>query len=585
MLLDRLIGKASPAAALRRAAALIEKKQYSEAVPHLARAAEAGLPDAEYQIGRLYLQGSGVPYSQIEAGRWLGRAGLHGHVEAQCLLAAILIQGLAGVSDPPPSEGVSGLFSSPATPAMGHPDFVAAFKWARMAAEAGSSDGQALLGYVLTFGPEQLRNEEEARAWYQRSAEGGCPQGHLGFAVALIRHRQLSVRKDEIALHVKFAAAAELPTAIYILGLLTAEGVGVEQDIAAAVQYFQKAAELGHRGAQFRWGVALTDGEGVSRDAVLGESWLRRAALAGDGQAAEMVGNLYAKGGALPPNYPEAAIWYRRAVEAGNFEAARALSTLYMTGAGVPRDEKEAARWLRVAAEAGDNNARVELAQQLLEGANLPGERPPVADWFKRTAAGGDPIAAFNLGVCLLSGVGVEKDEQQAVLWLRRAAEKVPEAQYVVGRLLSEGRVITADLKAAREYFARAAQGGLADSLVALAEMLANGRGGTQDVVSAKRLFEQAAANGHGGAMFALGAMHGGGYGIPQNRLVAEDWFRRAAEEGHGQAQLMLGRYLFSGVAGRQDLLEARHWFEKAAAQGIAGAEGELAGLPHKTSP
>src|SRR5690349_22325900 len=117
MLLDRLIGKASPAAALRRAAALIEKEHYAEALPLMARAAEAGLPDAEYQIGRLYLQGSGVPYSQSEGVRWLERAGLHGHLEAQCLLAAILVQGLAAVSEISHGEGASRLFSEPAAQA------------------------------------------------------------------------------------------------------------------------------------------------------------------------------------------------------------------------------------------------------------------------------------------------------------------------------------------------------------------------------------------------------------------------------------------------------------------------------------
>ena len=52
MLLDRLIGRASPSAALRRAVALIEKERFSEALPLLARAAEAGLPEAEDQIRR-----------------------------------------------------------------------------------------------------------------------------------------------------------------------------------------------------------------------------------------------------------------------------------------------------------------------------------------------------------------------------------------------------------------------------------------------------------------------------------------------------------------------------------------------------
>jgi hypothetical protein len=58
MLLDRLSAKLRLHEALRRATAPIEKEQYAGALPLLARAAEAGLPDA-YQIGRLYLQGSG----------------------------------------------------------------------------------------------------------------------------------------------------------------------------------------------------------------------------------------------------------------------------------------------------------------------------------------------------------------------------------------------------------------------------------------------------------------------------------------------------------------------------------------------
>jgi len=321
---------------------------------------------------------------------------LHGNVEAQCLLAAILVQGLASISDTGHGEGASRLFSEPAArAATGTPDFEGAHKWARMAAQSGSPDGQALLGYVLTFGPQNLRNEDEARAWYQRSAEGGCPQGHLGYALALAKHPKLSERKSEIAEHVGLAAAADLPTAIYMLGVLTEDGVGIERDAALAAEHFHKAAELGHRGARLKWRAALIDGKVVPQDIVLGESWLRRAALAGDGRAAEMVGNLYTKGGTLPPNYAEAASWYHRAAEAGNVAAARSLSSFYMTGAGVPKDEGEAARWLRVAAEAGDLNAQVDLAHQLLEGTNLPGERPPVADWFRRTAAGGDLVAAF----------------------------------------------------------------------------------------------------------------------------------------------------------------------------------------------
>ncbi|MHC2463486.1 tetratricopeptide repeat protein [Bradyrhizobium embrapense] len=581
MLFDRLIGKASPEAGLRRAIALIEKERFAEALPHLARMAEAGSAEAAYHIGRLYLQGAGVPYSRTEGARWLERSALNGNVEAQSLLASLLLQGLGSQAREDRGDAAARLFSQDST---SKPDFDAALRWAHMAADAGSPDGQALLAYILTYGPPPLRDQIQAREWYSRSASAGCAQGQLGYALSLAGDPNRAAHRDEIVENMKAAAAAEIPTAVFMLGVLTEGGISGKHDPTATAELYRKAAELGHRGAQIKWGTMLIEGTVVARDLVLGETWLRRAALAGDARAAELVGNLYAKGGALPPNYVEAASWYRRAAEGGNAAAARSLSSFYMTGAGVPQDNHEAARWLRIAAEAGNLDAQVDVGNDLLERAVRGEECPPVADWFMQTAQRGNLVAAFNLGVCLLQGIGVERNEQQAAVWLRRAAEGVPEAQLMIGRLVADGRGVPADPKAARGWFARAAEGGITDAQVALAEMLVNGRGGPQDAPAALKLCEQAAANGHAGAMFALGAMYSGGHAIPVDRSKAERWFRAAAERGHGQAQLMLGRYLRSGAAGHSDPKQASYWFEMAAAQGIVDADAELADLTKAAS-
>ena len=75
-IVDRLIGLGSPAAALRRAIRLIDEGKAVAAVPLLARAAKAGIAEAEYRLGRCYLEGMGVPPSRAAAARWLeiGRA-------------------------------------------------------------------------------------------------------------------------------------------------------------------------------------------------------------------------------------------------------------------------------------------------------------------------------------------------------------------------------------------------------------------------------------------------------------------------------------------------------------------------------
>src|ERR1700756_1038513 len=155
LVLDRLIGLASPEAALRRAVRLSERGKAAEAFPLLTRSAKAGIAEAEYRVACCYLEGTGVPASRIEGARWLERAAGRGHVEAQTLLGGLCVHGLAG--------GVNGHRSERlfAEEEPGEPDFGAALKWARQAAEAGSAKAQAVLAYVLTCGPQEIPDLDE----------------------------------------------------------------------------------------------------------------------------------------------------------------------------------------------------------------------------------------------------------------------------------------------------------------------------------------------------------------------------------------------------------------------------------------
>ena len=172
--LDRLVGGVSPRVALRRGLHLAENGQMKRAFPLLVRAAATGIAEAEFRVGRCYLEGAGVPASRAQGARWLERAGNQGYVEAQALLATLYVHGLAPDSGGAPGGGSANLFSANATV---QPDFAAAEKWARRAADGGSGDGQALLGYILTSGPESLRNVEEAMRWYRAIGDRRLPAG------------------------------------------------------------------------------------------------------------------------------------------------------------------------------------------------------------------------------------------------------------------------------------------------------------------------------------------------------------------------------------------------------------------------
>ncbi|MEA2736963.1 MAG: uncharacterized protein QOH05_270, partial [Acetobacteraceae bacterium] len=259
-LFDSVFAALSPAAALRRGVKQFEQGDMKGAFLLLSRAARSGIPEAEFRVGRCYLEGTGVPPSRADGVRWVERAATKGYVEAQALLATLCLHGMGpGFADAGPESG-AGLFGGQIA---AEPDYPNAAKWARRAAEAGSSDGQAVLGFILTSGPENLRNVDEGDAWYQKSAAGGCPQGQLGYALVLARDTANPDTQQELLKHLGQAADKGLATALYLYGMVQERGLAVPQDRAAAAACYTQAAEKGHRGGQARWGFALMEGNGV----------------------------------------------------------------------------------------------------------------------------------------------------------------------------------------------------------------------------------------------------------------------------------------------------------------------------------
>jgi hypothetical protein len=185
--LDWLINLAGTRVSFRHANALSGKGKVRRALRLYVRAARAGSSEAAYCVARFYLEGTGVPVSRAHAIDWLHRAGIHGHVDAQALLAELYLHGVASGSPVTETARLGSANSVFDTNSTGDPDFAAANAWARRAAQGGSPTGQALLGYILTSGPKTLRNLDEARLWYERSAAAGCPHGHLGYALSLAR--------------------------------------------------------------------------------------------------------------------------------------------------------------------------------------------------------------------------------------------------------------------------------------------------------------------------------------------------------------------------------------------------------------
>jgi TPR repeat protein len=524
-----------PAAQVTLARRRAEKGQFLAALRLYTKAARSGLPGPCFELGRAYLLGIGVPASPAAAVQWLAKAALGGEVEAQIMLATLALQ---GVAEPPGGDSVF----APREVGPPGPNFQRALYWAHMAVAAGSAPAKALLGFIHTAGPADLRDTQKGDEYYRQAADGGSPHGQLGWAIALLRGSSEAAIREA---HKLLAGAAEagLPTAHCMLGIIADSGVGAPVDPAAAAEHFRAAAEAGHGPSQLRYGLALLNGNGVPRNTFQGESWLRRAALTGEPHAAVALGQYYADSGdGLPPNHAEAMQWFRRAADAGHGGAARALAHRHLHGVGTTADPREAIRWLRVAVANDDVHARVDLAGMAQTKHASEQDRAQALALFREVAEAGDMAAAYNVGLCYGEGIGTERDDERALAWFRRAAETLPIAQYWCARMIGEGRGAPQDFAASRAWFLRAAEQGFHDAQAAVGEMLANGRGGPPDRAKAKIMFSQAASAGHAGALFALGMLAQGACGEPADQATAAAFLRLAANQGHPKAREILGQ-------------------------------------------
>jgi TPR repeat protein len=172
------------------------------------------------------------------------------------------------------------------------------------------------------------------------------------------------------------------------LGLMYAEGRGVEKNDREAFGYFRNAAEQGYCVAQYNLGVAYRHGRGIEKNDHKAVAWYRKAAEQGYAPAQSNLGVMYENGWGVEKNEREAFAWMVKAAEQAHAAAQRNLGAMYADGRGVEKNDRAAFAWMVKAAEQGHARAQ------------------------------------FHLGAMYETGRGVEKNKRDAVAWYRKAAEQ-----------------------------------------------------------------------------------------------------------------------------------------------------------------
>ncbi len=153
--------------------------------------ANQGDANAQYDLGRMYFWGRGMPQDFAEANSWYQKAAAQGSAKAKYAIGDLYYYG----------DGVP-------------QSYPGALAWYRKAADQGDSTAEHALGLMNYYGHGLPQNYPDALAWYEKSADHGDAKSE------------------------------------YAVGYMYGHGLGVAEDSNEADRWYHKAASHGDRYAQ-----------------------------------------------------------------------------------------------------------------------------------------------------------------------------------------------------------------------------------------------------------------------------------------------------------------------------------------------
>ena len=319
-------------------------------ITELSRLADAGDVATECYIrGWCYANGRGVIQNDEQAVEWYRRAAEQGHAIAQYDLSWMYQHG----------RGVSQNSSEAA-------------QWCRRAAEQGYADAQNTLGwryqYVRGVGAQ---NYDEAIRWYRRAAEQGHADAQANLRVLSARGGAPTLRSEQIntddvqAVRLDYRST---PTEEINFDGRHTISRGFGRHNVRTFLHYQRAAQQGDTTAMNNIGVMYANGRGVDQDYDEAIIWFSNAARQGNATARtnlcivyNHLGWMYAKGVGVEQDYGQAFDWFTKAAEQGHAETQYNLGVMYVNGDHVVQDDVQAVRWFSKAAEQGDIEAQSAL--------------------------------------------------------------------------------------------------------------------------------------------------------------------------------------------------------------------------------
>jgi len=335
--------------------------------------------------------------------------------------------------------------------------------------------------------------------------------------------------------------------------------------LSAAIEWYQRAIDLGDEEAALRLGRLRLDPKSALREPLEARKAFEKAAERGSIEAAMILAEDPYNGAALGVQGSAAELWLNRAIET---KAPRALVLAAEIRSQYGTDGRELAKGLLAeAVQRVDDDVTVLLAlgRHLRDGVLIDRDIPLALKLFDRAASNDNTPALYEFARTALAYQDQAPDglRQTAVERLRRAAERGHvKAAVTMGDALLRGNGVPESQADAISWYRKAAESGSPVAYIRLGDLYA-ARSSGMEAPRALEWYRKAADANSATAMVRLGKMFNEGRGVPQDQALAATWFSRAAAAGSGAAMVELSA-LYSRAGGPGHFNLAREVLEKA---------------------
>lgn len=205
---------------------------------------------------------------------------------------------------------------------------------------------QLSLGFIYYYGQGVQADQEKGMQLFQDVIDQGVIEGYIGYADIADAEQDYAKAIENYNKVIDGTEPLFVAVAMNALGAKCYNGYGVEQDYGKAVEWFEKAANMGNMDAMTNIGNMYDNATGVEQDYTKAMEWYEKASDLGDANAMTNIGAMYVLAEGVEQDYTKAIEWLQKAVDRGNNQAIQYLYRTYCmkydSGDGTEQDLQKA---------------------------------------------------------------------------------------------------------------------------------------------------------------------------------------------------------------------------------------------------